>query len=238
MSNNYIPTQKEINRAQADAKNANILEYVKTMMMLGVVFAIIVFLKVGAGYDEQYGFAGSTGAAFSAAIGVVMIFALLGALIGWVVKQFKCNYAKKLVADAAKAAERFANNPRIQSIIAQLTNDFTERIVSAKRPNYEKEINESAIITVYATRISYGKKELNLQTERLAELTTQEERLAMAQAIAEGVCANIKNQFSNGLTEDIPCVTTTYNQTLIETCVTAIVKYCRANENYQEPTPW
>lgn len=68
---------KEIGRAQRKAKKVKVSNYVKTMLVPGVILATITFFNVGPWYDRNYGFDGSASAAFSAAICVIIGCAFL-----------------------------------------------------------------------------------------------------------------------------------------------------------------
>lgn len=255
MENKYLPTQlkqerdQKIKQAKRDAEKVNILNYVKFMLIPGVVLAVVAFLNVGSWYDDNYGFDGSAGAAFGAAIGVLIGFAILGAVLGGLVKMFKSKQADQIMQEYNEKAEeishnatmmssRFSNNERIQAIISKVTNKFSSAIQSANRPNYEKEISLSTKIIVSATEIQYADFErLNFKFERLAELTNVSERKSVAQVIAEGVAVRIKNQFTKDPSGTTPSVSVSYRNGTNE-AIEAYVTYGCVNGNYKEITQW
>jgi len=253
----------KIGKLQKQAEQVDIIKYVKFSLYAGIIFAIGAFLYVGSWYDKQYGFDGSAGAAIFAAIGVLIIFAIIGAVIGNSVKQFylreiervKVHYdnmlkeieashaesAATLSREAAALHSKFANNEHIQTIIANATKNFIGRIQQMPRPNNRKAIECSARFSVQKSSIWYEHEQvLSFGPEgriRLRELSSAAERKAVAQVIADNVAAQVKAMFPKDPSGADTLVTVACGDDK-NSIIEAVVTYSCTNGFYEDEIPW
>lgn len=237
-----LPLEEKIKQLQKEVEHLEPWKYIKLTLIPGSVLAIITFFHVGSWYDENHGFEGSVGAAFAAAVGVLIVFAILGGIWFTCVLNSKLKEIDQLKQPVSKnysnnvLADRFSRNRIVLKAIDVLSNRMSDSIQRVNRPKHLKVISVSEELRAYADKLEYAYSTVNFNIERLVDLNLPEERKALAQAIAEGVKLKIKHNYQKDISGKTPTVSISYKET--NDCVFATIQYNCENSNYEQREPW
>lgn len=237
-----LPLEEKIKQLQKEVEQLEPWKYIKTTLIPGVIFAIIAFFYVGSWYDDNYGFDGSTGAAFAAAIGVLIAFAILGGIWFSCVRNSKLKEIDRLKQPVSKShgnnslADKFSRNHITIKAIEVLSNRLSDSIQRINRPKHIEEISVSVELKVYVDKLEYAYNTVTFDIERLVDLNSPEERKALAQAIAEGVREKVKHNYQLDIGGNTPILSVSYKE--FENYVHAIICYKCKNSNYEPKVNW
>lgn len=255
--------EKSIREHEHELEKLDPLSYVKGFSAGGAVVAIAVFFLVGSWYDKVYGFDGSAGAAFCAAIFTIIVFAAFGMAVYYAAGRSHRTAIDRANADILKyhqeiatltatfadgdveraLVEKFSKNSFVMSVIDKISDMLMRRIESAYRGADAKVITASVGVRVSKDSMSYGSdtyaEEKSVQFDsaqiRLRPLTDFEERKALIRVIAKraGITVNDKLK-RDGKTEHR--ITVTYKRVYDE--VQATIIYERDNPDFRELGAW